>query len=299
MTPPWAIQDLSGHALPGNGPSNFIAAWRHVHHVVAVELDAQGVSPSQVQWVLAPGAHNWPDQAGNQIADYYPGPSYVDVLGMDGYNWGGSGWRSFQQLFDSGYQALTALDPNLPLMLAEFASDPNGGDRAAWIQNAARALSQSYPRIVAFNWFDEGHWALSNSDGSYAAFASAFPRDRELLRFHRRLGWHHRGRQFGGDRLDGRWERRLPERRGLQRRAERHRPGLRRLGQLHRRLPLRERLSGRRGLLGRKLPVACIVHAFSAGGRPFGRSSTKPALPVLTRSTVPLRFSPSLNRRRL
>lgn len=171
---PWAVEDTAGTPLPGNGPANFIAAWQHVHAVVDQELTAKQIAPSRVLWVLAPGAHSWPAQAGNLISDYYPGDTFVDVLGMDGYNWGGTAWRTFAQVFDQGYQDLSALSATKPMMLAEFASDPSGGNRAAWIQNAAQALVSTYPRIGAFVWFDETHWALTQSDGSQQAFAQFF-----------------------------------------------------------------------------------------------------------------------------
>jgi hypothetical protein len=77
---------------------------------------------------------------------YYPGHDVVDVLALSGYNWGTTrpyiGWRSFEEIFDTAYERLTALGPNV--WIAEVASSEEGGEKAAWIREMLG--STAFPR---------------------------------------------------------------------------------------------------------------------------------------------------------
>src|SRR6056297_2572877 len=69
-------------------------------------------------FVFCPNAESVPNpnydpSAGwNKAADYYPGDEYVQVLGMDGYNWGTTqtveedGWKSHWQSFEDIFRPL-------------------------------------------------------------------------------------------------------------------------------------------------------------------------------------------------
>jgi len=96
-------------------------------HVVDVFRRA---GASRVVWVFCPNAESQPlsqEAAWNSIRNYYPGDEYVDILGIDGYNWGttqkqashgwDSHWLSFEEVFKQGYTELRAISPDKPLIV--------------------------------------------------------------------------------------------------------------------------------------------------------------------------------------
>ena len=79
------------------------------------------------------------------------------------------------------YDALTALAPAKPIMIAETASTEVGGSKAAWITDALQAqLPVSWPRVKAVLWFNWNHeesngtmdWVIESSASARAAFAA-------------------------------------------------------------------------------------------------------------------------------
>ncbi len=160
-------------AVP-DGPERYVDAFRRVHDLFAA------AGAHNVIWVWCPNEGNPVGEAWNEVELYYPGSEFVDWLGMDGYNWGNSRpwsrWRSFPEVFGELYRRLVALDPDKPIMIAEFASSEEGGDKARWIEEAFRLIRESFPRIKAFIWFDtvkETDWAIGSSPESLRAFREA------------------------------------------------------------------------------------------------------------------------------
>jgi beta-mannanase len=158
---PWA------RGINGNTPAQYVAAWRHVHDLFAA------AGAKNVQWVWSPNVA-W--DAAAAFTSYFPGDAYVDWLGLDGYNWGGSGWQSFVQVFGASYQSITALSAK-PLMIAETASAEAGGSKAQWITDAfSTQIPTKYPRVQAVLWFNqnkENDWRIESSATAQRAFAKA------------------------------------------------------------------------------------------------------------------------------
>jgi hypothetical protein len=105
--------------------------------------------------------------------DYYPGDSYVDWTGVDGYNWGtkNGGWQTFQQVFKDIYPLLAA--KKKPIMIGEMSSAEAGGDKSKWIDEIIPTLRVSFPFIKCLVWFDinkEADWRISSSPAAEAAF---------------------------------------------------------------------------------------------------------------------------------
>jgi len=110
-----------------------------------------------------------PAAAWNTAATYYPGHDSVDVLGMDGYNWGtahtkaihgyDSSFRSFAAIFGPLHEELRTLAPGKPMMVFETASASNGGDKARWAAEAARAASNSMRGETMFLEASSSRWA--------------------------------------------------------------------------------------------------------------------------------------------
>ncbi|MEA2125218.1 MAG: hypothetical protein QOI80_2000, partial [Solirubrobacteraceae bacterium] len=95
-----------GATIGDNTPDLYIKAWRHMHDVFA----AHGAD--NVKFVWCPVPFSVPAKPGNELEDYYPGTRYVDILSLDGYNWGSDhpdwgGWQSFESVFGAAYKRLT------------------------------------------------------------------------------------------------------------------------------------------------------------------------------------------------
>jgi hypothetical protein len=135
----------------GNDPEDYRAAWRHVHDVFA------DVGARNVRWVWSPLNVDAPATRANRMERYYPGARYVDVLALDGYNWGATrpefgGWQSFREVFERGYRRLRALGDQ-PIWIAEVGSAPEGGDKARWVREMFRT-AREWDRLEAIVWFD-------------------------------------------------------------------------------------------------------------------------------------------------
>ncbi|MDX6679634.1 MAG: hypothetical protein QOE31_3686 [Solirubrobacteraceae bacterium] len=156
-------------ATNGNTPAQFVDAWRHMVDIF------HRTGASNVHFVWSPNNIDVP--ASNRMESYYPGDAYVDVLAVDGYNWGAStpqfgGWQTFSQVFMPAYNRLRALGPQ-PIWIAEVATTDDGGDKAAWIRDMfARAAGMD--RLEAIVWFNENKerdWRAAPTPEIAAAFA--------------------------------------------------------------------------------------------------------------------------------
>lgn len=154
----------------GHDPDLYIAAYRHVHDVVA------RAAGDRVVWVWAP--NNVDSEGAPPARDYYPGDAYVDWTGIDGYNWGtrdaGFSWQSVEDVFADVYDDLSALGK--PIIIGETASAEEGGSKAEWIASLAPTLRDRFPDIRAVVWFDvdkERDWRIRSSESSRAAFRAA------------------------------------------------------------------------------------------------------------------------------
>jgi beta-mannanase len=146
-----------------DGPERYRAMYRHVHDLFATE----GVTNVKWAWVVnhesLPTNTTW-----NQFDNYYPGDEYVDIISVDGYNWGDDGpggcqndndpgWNTFDQVFST---ALTSLSnthhPTKPLIIGEFASveGTNPLSKANWITDAYTHIKSDWPQIKAALWFN-------------------------------------------------------------------------------------------------------------------------------------------------
>jgi endoglucanase len=154
--------EMNGDWEPWNGqPAEFVKAWRRMVDIFRAE------GADNVRWVWSPNITDQPRTTANAMEKYYPGSAYVDVLALDGYNWGTSKtwsqWRSFDDIFAEPYARIIALGPQ-PVWVAEVASTNQGGDKAAWV--ASMLTSTKFPRIRALVWFNENSdldWRLDNS----------------------------------------------------------------------------------------------------------------------------------------
>jgi len=193
---PWSGVKNGGGTVDGygspelaDGPERYVDAYRYVHDTFT------NAGADNVLWVWCPNAPfevmeealgSW-----NTAAAYYPGDDYVDWLCFDGYNWGASSfgqqfnarWTSFDEIFGSSYAELQAINADKPIIIGEFASTEEGGDKAAWIKDAFSSISLKYPQIRALIWFHiskETDWRINSTDESLNAYREAVADDQWL-----------------------------------------------------------------------------------------------------------------------
>lgn len=169
-----------GAKAHGGTPAEFVAAWRHVvDHLRTAGAD-------NVKWVFNPTVDTYAETT--HVARIWPGAAYVDVLGLDGFNWGKDAawgeWRSFSAVFTKQYRRLTRLHPTAPVWICEIGSkEPRRSDgaprdrkqsKARWVKDMMRA--RDFPRIDTVIWFNEAKerdWRIESSRGSLRAMRRA------------------------------------------------------------------------------------------------------------------------------
>jgi beta-mannanase len=160
----------------GNGPGQYVAAWRHVHDVFT------SVGATNATWVWCPNVN-----ISHELQSFhslYPGGDYVDWTCMDGFNWGHSvlspGWMSFGKIFRSTYRKIAKLAPSKPMIIGETASSDRGGSKAAWIRDMFRSLAKGFRKIHGLIWFDVNdrntHWPIETSRSATRAFRNGIRR---------------------------------------------------------------------------------------------------------------------------
>lgn len=144
---PWGI------GINGNRTADFVAAWRHVHHIFR-EVGAKNVS-----WLWCPNVGNWAS-----LYRLYPGRNDVDWTCLDGYNWGTTGpgspgasrggFLQFNTIYSAAYATVTRhIAPNKPMMLGEVGSNDHGGSESAWIARMFQELPTQFPKIQGLMWY--------------------------------------------------------------------------------------------------------------------------------------------------
>jgi hypothetical protein len=164
----------------GNRPGEYVQAWRHVHEVFRAE------GATNVSWMWSPNV----EFPGSQpLEGLYPGTDYVDVVGIDGYNWGSSQgsqqtWQRPDEIFDATMATVRRLAPGAPIVLAEVASSELGGDKAVWNAQLFDWMA-AQPDLAGFVWFQldkETDWRIDSSRSSTTAFREGLARLRQAGR---------------------------------------------------------------------------------------------------------------------
>jgi beta-mannanase len=153
-----------GGTVNGNTPEKHIQAFRY--------LEGFFKDIPNVKFGWAPNSDSVPDTANNQIELYYPGDSYVDYIGVDGFNFSNP-WMTFDQIFSKPLSKLKAY--NKPIFIFSFAS-AEGPEKANWITDALTVQIPKYPEIKAWVWFNERKekdWRIWSDDASLQAFRNA------------------------------------------------------------------------------------------------------------------------------
>lgn len=121
-----------------------------------------------ILWGFHANNFSSPRSSWNRMANYYPGSSYVDWLGLSVYGKmsKSEGWADFFNMMDEPYQEICRLDAHKPLFLAEWGvGEFPPGDKAKFIAQAFADLQGKYPRVRGAVYWHE-RW--ENKDGSYS-----------------------------------------------------------------------------------------------------------------------------------
>jgi len=138
----------------GQGPSDFVAMWRHVHDL----FQAEGVT--NVEWLWAPGYDSNPVEPWNDLHLYYPGDAYVDWVGPDGYNWyyGQNppwAWMWYDDMFLDVSQDFACRYPKPQIVHETSSADgPGAPNKVSWIQDTFQQMPK-YPFLRAFLWLND------------------------------------------------------------------------------------------------------------------------------------------------
>lgn len=154
-------------------PEKYIKAFRHVHDIF------KKAGATNVKWVWCFNNYPNPNEFWNNWDQAYPGDEYVDWIGIDGYNWGTtqswSGWQSFKEMFRDQVREASKNYPGKPIMIAEFGSCEEGGNKANWVKDIPSTLKVGMPQVKAIVLFDirkECDWRVTSSEKAKEAYAS-------------------------------------------------------------------------------------------------------------------------------
>ncbi len=159
------------------------AIYRKMHRYVVDLFRRAGAA--NVLWAFCPNAESVPNASydatstWNTLSRYYPGDAYVDVLGIDGYNWGttqkkqthgwDSRWMSFRDIFAKPVHELKRLSAGYRgkrVIVFETSSAAVGGDKKQWIADAIRdALRLGISGIAWFQSNKEVDWRIESGTG--------------------------------------------------------------------------------------------------------------------------------------
>jgi hypothetical protein len=142
----WSV----GYERDGQRPNtdeSYKAAWVKLHEAFT------GRCGDSVRFIWA--VNHISIGEGTSFMGTYPGDAYVDLVGVDGYNWGAKapwGWQDFYAIFQDALCTLER-ETSKPLLIAEVGSSEAGGDKARWISDLM-ANVEARQRLRGFVWLD-------------------------------------------------------------------------------------------------------------------------------------------------
>lgn len=184
-----AVRPWSFGVNGGNTADEYIEMWKHVYQI------KESVAPDvEFMWTpLVAGS----DGKGNstEISDFYPGTEYVDMLALDGFNWGDvqnsstCGWQSYEDVFKAPVNEIKSLSGGKPWGIAEVASvsmgeenfQPGGKCNDAW------GWVYDWPESGEFyktpqDWITQAGWTkamINNAHKDGALFVNMFNAQKE------------------------------------------------------------------------------------------------------------------------
>jgi hypothetical protein len=182
--PSWAANYFTNSSknVAINTPATFKAAWIHIVNIF------RNNGASNVKFWFSVGS--WPSSAyggtESPVSPYYPGDSYVDVLGIETYNFRAAApYDGATTSAVSGmYNEIAALSSSRRMVLAEVGcvstTDPAG--KPAWLSTVLNPtyLTSLYPRLSGLMYWDDcpgtpgATWCLRENTATQNAAVNAF-----------------------------------------------------------------------------------------------------------------------------
>lgn len=154
----------------GLQPKEFVAAYQHVHDVIG-----DGTATAPVTWMWQPSAIN--DQAESMPRQYWPGASFVDWVGLDGYYYVNR--DSFGMRFSATLKVVKRFWRG-PVIIGETGISPHVANGPADIANLFAGVAAHH--LLGLIFFDikqkcpaqgcgqfHGDFALQNEPSAWAA----------------------------------------------------------------------------------------------------------------------------------
>ncbi len=134
----------------GRKPADFIAGWKHVH---AIWRAAGNDAP----FVWTPNITGNPQKIDPDLAAYYPGDDWCDIVGLDGYR---TRYLTvpFEAMFGRNIETIESFTRK-PLIIAEVGADPRVPGAEAWIDDMFHYLAGK-PTIRGLNWWARDEYVL-------------------------------------------------------------------------------------------------------------------------------------------
>lgn len=124
--------------FPGsnNSPAKVVQAYQHIHDIIG----------SKVKYAWVMNNDSVPNTSLNQPASYYPGDAYVDIVGIDGFNWGG---LSFLQAINPNYNIVKTYPK--PVWITSYGTSSSG--QAAWVADSiVQAKANGIAGLIYFSY---------------------------------------------------------------------------------------------------------------------------------------------------
>ena len=176
-----------------NAPKSYVAMWQHVWNVFqangANEYAIWDWSPSRIDNLGNPTY-----QTTDYMANYYPGPQYVDWVGMSGYYRKATEQPTFENTFGRTLAQIREIAPGKHIVLNEIGATETGGTaskslKSQWFDSLFDALADpANDDIIGFAYFSEvattivdgsrttNDWRLNSRADSLAAFVKGIKR---------------------------------------------------------------------------------------------------------------------------
>ena len=106
-----------------------------------------------MQWLIHLNNYAEPNETWNYAAAYYPGPNYVDWLGLSIYGQpvAGDNWSPIEPLITWPYEQMYAVYPMQPIMVAEcgLREFPPIASKATFIRDGFTLFRTPHPLLTA------------------------------------------------------------------------------------------------------------------------------------------------------
>jgi len=141
-----------------NDPDLYKLAFIHIVNIF------KSAGATNAYFVWNPNHKQDPKYNWNDAAMFYPGDAFVDFVGLTYYNYGYGNFKSFDVLYEDYYWEYARAYYKKPLIIGEYGTVEQGGNKAKWIEEMFAIIPEKYPNIKLAVWFDAKHSAGSRYD---------------------------------------------------------------------------------------------------------------------------------------